>query len=256
MNIKESWFDFSKSNPPDWECPTCKKGILNFHEKDFIQNESSASIKLREVDVHDSDWIRYSFSAKLTCSNSRCNEVVMVVGEGRVDWVPVINEAGNPDQEYGEFFRPHYFQPNLQPIHIPERCPKYVQIALQEAFKVMFVNFELACNKLRVAVEYIVDGLMDKGGKAISRKKVNGKFNPLDDRIKEIYHECDYFQNFLFAIKWMGNAGSHEVDVLDFQDFVGALSLVERILKDMYLEDGLETFKELASKIIETHGKK
>jgi len=53
----------------------------------------------------------------------------------------------------------------------------------------------------------------------------------------------------------MGNAGSHEVDVLNFQDFVGALGLIERVLKDMYLDDDLETFKELASEISKTYGK-
>jgi len=113
----------------------------------------------------------------------------MVVGDGRVDWVPVTNEAGHPEQEYGEFFRPHYFQPNLQPIHIPERCPKYVQIALQEAFKVMFVNFDLACNQLRVAIEYVVDEFVNDKGDCIPRKKSDGDFNSLGWRIGQIHHD-------------------------------------------------------------------
>jgi len=67
--------------------------------------------------------------------------------------------------------------------------------------------------------------------------------------------QVKYFKDFLSAVKWMGNAGSHEVDVLNFQDFVGALGLIERVLKDMYLDDDLETFKELASEISKTYGK-
>ncbi|MDQ3058229.1 MAG: DUF4145 domain-containing protein [Pseudomonadota bacterium] len=253
MNIKESWFDFSKSNPPDWDCPTCKKGVLNFHEKDLILNETSASIKLREIDVHEPEWIEYGFSAKLTCSNSRCNEVVMMIGDGRVDWVPVMNEAGHPEQKYGVFFRPRYFQPNLQPIDIPERCPEYVQIALQEAFKVMFVNFELACNQLRVAVEYIVDDFLNAAGKAIQRKKSNGEPNSLHWRIKQIHQGVEYFESFLLAVKWIGNAGSHEVNVLKFQDFVDALGFIEEILNERYMDNRSLTRKERAIEINKIH---
>lgn len=249
MNIKESWFNFSVSNPPDWECPTCKAGVLNFCEHDFIKNETSNSIRLGKIDVHDPEWIEYGFSAKLTCSNSRCNEVVMVLGDGRVDWLPGEDEIGRPVQEYREFFRPRYFQPNLQPISIPNNCSEYVGNALQEAFKAMFINFELACNQLRVAVEYVVDELVDVDGKAILRNDANGEFISLGRRIDKIRDDFGYFKSFISAIRYVGNAGSHEIGVLKFQDFADALGLVERILKDLYLDDELQTLKGLAIKI-------
>lgn len=249
MNIEESWFDFTKYSLPDWECPTCKRGILNFHKEYFVESEVAASREYRKVYSHHDDWLECSFSAKLTCSDNRCNEVVTMVGEGRVDWDIVPDKFGHPSKEKENFFRPRYFEPHLEPISIPVKCPERARKALREAFKVMFISFELACNQLRVAIEYIVDGLPDRNGEMLERK--DGDRPSLDKRIGKINDNLKSSKEFLLAVKWVGNAGSHEIDALNFHDFVDALCLVERVLNDLYSDVGLECHEAVALHINE-----
>lgn len=115
----------------------------------------------------------------------------------------------------------------------------------------MFISFGLACNQLRVAIEYIVDDLLGCDEEMLERK--DGKFVSLDKKIEKIKikDNLKFSKEFLSAVKWLGNAGSHEVDALTLRDFFDALALIERILNDFYSDGGSESLEDIASHINE-----
>lgn len=228
MRIDTTWFQFFNEQIPEWWCPTCGKGALNPDKAGLTKRESCESARLHDLEEFDPAWIRYSFSAVLVCANTRCQETVLVVGNGSVEEKQYRDDDGVHQSEFFDVFTPQFFEPPLLPIDIPADTPKDVKASLTEAFKLIFVNQSAATNQMRVAIEVLLDCF------EVQKTNSEGKYIALGNRLQNLPHHLSTSFNHLSAIRWIGNAGSHELEAISIADLLDALKLTEAMLNKLY----------------------
>lgn len=241
MFIDKSWFYFYRDELPEWQCPTCGKASLGLNPDEFHVHDSRETANLRASDDFEFDWVTYRFSAVLSCSNKRCNEVVTMVGAGHVEQEYVPDER----RSWESVFQPSFFEPCLIPISIPENTPTDVRTSLNRSFSLIFANHDAAANQLRVALEVLLDELSVK---ALDR---NGGLLRLADRINDhLQGDLLNYKDRLSAIRWIGNDGSHGNGAITVRDLLAGLELIESVLIALYPSTRPD-LDELAKKVIE-----
>ena len=243
---------FTKSSPQDWQCPTCQKGLLRIKNGTFFSNESSLSKSAHGHDDWDPGWVSSVYSCLLECSNDSCKETVSSTGEGFVDWDIEHDEDGYPQQVYGDFFKPLFFQPHLKFITTPENTPDEVLVKLNESFQLFFSSPSAASNHVRAAVESMLNDLN------VNRYRVsNGKRRliNLHQRIDLLPSKYTELKELLIAVKWLGNAGSHSGKDLTADDVMDSYEIMEHVLSEIY-GDKTTKLKALAKKVNKAKGPK
>ena len=250
MDRKLLKLPFRLKNPPDWECPTCGKGILRVKQDTFIKNELSYSKAAHNEEAWEPEWIEYTYSCVLECTNDKCKEVVSSVGTGTVDWEVEYGHEGIPEQVYYDLFRPTYFEPHLSLIPIPETCPDSVAAPLRESFKLFFSSPSAASNNVRISVEELLTELKIKRFNTVNGQR---RFINLHQRIALLPSKYTQYKDILLAIKWLGNAGSHGGREITTDDVLDAYELIAHILQEIYLPRASE-IKKLAKRVNKSKG--
>jgi hypothetical protein len=246
-NFKGVYF---KRSIPAWKCPFCKGGVLEFEDKDIQVIESTQSLKEHNAEEWDFNFVLGGFIGKLTCENSQCEEVVVFAGKMGADVDYVFNiETEEHQHEIIDRLIPQYFNPPLNIFALNENLPSKLQSIILEAFGLFWYNTSSCANKIRTAVEFILD-----------QKKVQ-KFRPRGKRIPITLHQriisfrvknpeaADLFE----AIKFIGNAGSHSVDKVKKTDLLSAFEILERSMEIVY-DNHPKKIASLARKIIKSRG--
>lgn len=227
---RELWKEsITKAYVPSWHCPACDGGYLRQKPGSLHFEETSESVKAREDEAWDPDWIEYRFSCLLMCNNERCKEPVVVAGQGRIEMVQTSAEG---DSAYVEFFYPEYMSPSPPLVPIPKEYPDAVVSELKKAFVAAWGDFPSAGNHIRSAVERLLDYLKEpksKLGRSGKRERL-----PLHTRIVNIASRDKQLSESLLAVKWLGNVGSHSDD-LTREDIFDALDIVDVILDDLFV---------------------
>lgn len=244
---RELWLrHFIKDNIPNWSCPRCNKGILRPIEKSFRCRETADSREsTTNFQVHYSKYIdedspflekqiiteitKYHYVVLLKCNIQDCSEDVVSCGIGSIveDYDPI---TGQLVDYVG--FTPEYFLPAINIFSIPGKCPKEVTNNIKSSFKLFFTDPSASANYVRKAIDAI---LTDKKVKRITinhkGKKVPVK---LHDRIVEFEKSNPVMAKNLFAIKWLGNEGSH-TDKMTKNDVLDAYEILEAAIDDLYV---------------------
>ena len=250
MDRKVLKLPFTKDSSQEWQCPTCRKGLLKIKDGTFFSEESSLSKSAHNHVDWDPDWISSVYSCLLQCSNNTCNEIVSNVGKGFVDWDVEHDEHGYPEQIYGSFYKPLFFHPHLKLIVIPKNTPEEVNFKLNESFQLFFSSPAAASNHVRGAIESILNDLN------INRYRVsNGKRRliNLHQRIDLMPTKYNELKDLLIAVKWLGNAGSHTGKELTTDDVMDAYEIMEYILAEVY-DSKTKKLKALAKKVNKAKG--
>jgi hypothetical protein len=226
MTVDRSLYETAYETLLDWPCPTCGKGHLKSAEDALLDRESGPSKAAQDDPGWDPEWISKRFVGLLTCNFGNCGEVVAILGDMHVTEEHDYDEDGQPQQEYIEWFEPRSLSPAPLPFRPPADTPKLVQAALQEAAGLLWQSAEGAANQVRQAVEY----LMDEQGVT---KSLPGAYIPLHNRIKEFEVQDAKNAELLFAVKWLGNSGSH-AGGLAREDVLDAFDFVEIVLDNLY----------------------
>ena len=196
---------------PKWKCPTCSNGVLRMQKDSFKVEETRSSKR----DHNRSDWLpdslQYVFSCLLECSADRCKEWVSCAGEGFGDFETDYDEFGDIHQSWETFFRPKYFFPHLRMFSYPSDTPADVANELEESFKLLFCSPSSASNHLRIAVENLLTALKVKRFKTSAGRR---SYLSLHQRINLLPKKHEHLKELLFAIKWLGNAGSHKTHLI------------------------------------------
>jgi hypothetical protein len=229
-------------------CPTCSKGYL-VKEGAFIVLETLACKKALESEHYDpmTDYDA-RFSGMLVCDNGSCNDCVSVLGSIWCDIQYDYDDGENIGQSLYSSYRPKYFSPPLKIFPLRKEYPLNVSSSLTDAFKVFFADTESCVNKIRVAVEVLLNELgvaryttsKGKRQKIVLHKRIE-KFQQLN-KLKNLE-----IGDFLLAIKWIGNYGSH-AGTLRRSDILAAFAFFQVALDKLYTKDHLE-IKNLAKKI-------
>jgi len=224
---------FDLNRPPDWVCPTCKKGVLRIKKDTFFKEEIRQS-RNHSDDSWEPEWIEYVYSCLLTCTNDQCKEVVSSSGIGSVDSSIYEDANGEIGQEYDDYFRPKFFVPHLTLIEIPETCPESVAEPLRESFRLFFAVPSAASNNVRIAIEELLTELKVKRFNLVKGKR---RLISLHQRIDLLPTKYAELKNLILAIKWLGNAGSHGNNgdgAISMDDVMDTYELMEHILHEIY----------------------
>ncbi|CAM4170788.1 hypothetical protein BZK40_23830 [Citrobacter portucalensis] len=228
-----SYFSLIESIP--WLCPTCKSGTLEIIESSLykeITQESHAILARYEQWIPEE--IMYRYSCMFRCRDHSCNEIIASSGIGFIGIIGYKpdDDGGYPDPIYDDHFIPKYFEPALKLISVPESCPDSVSESLNDSFKLFFSSPSSAANNIRIAVERLLTEL------GVPDKTAQGGFIKLHNRIEQIPSDYKIFKDALLAIKWNGNAGSHQGGTqLSVDDVIDIYEIIEDVLKRIYDSD-------------------
>lgn len=232
--------------PSSWVCPTCNKGGLVIKENEhFHETQSVESNALFEEGYIGPEDLALSFNARLTCTNTKCGEQIMALGSGIVMEEPVEDERGNYDLAYVNCYTVKYFYPTLKIIQVPTQTPESILVPLEQSFALFFCDSDACGNKIRISIE----ALLDEEGVDSTKQNKKGKeirIN-LHDRI-ELMQADESTKTHLEAIKWLGNAASHEVQGLSKQDTLDAYEILRFVLNTLY-DDSEARINKLAAGI-------
>lgn len=143
------------------------------------------------------------------------------------------SQASHSEREYRDIFFPKYFYPTLSFFNIPNGTPEDIKSTIIEAFSLTPNSPSAAANKIRVAVEILATEF------GVLSKRPNGSFIPLDQRIRNITDHGNRLyehKDLMLAIKYIGNAGSHEEDVISLDELFDSFQIIEELLKSLYAE--------------------
>ena len=185
------------------------------------------------------------FTAILSCNNQKCREHVIMSG--------FVRETEEPyeDPEHGwvtsivRELRPSMFVPPLRFMEIPAQTPKNVEQAVWSAFKVIWSDPPSCANKVRVAVELLMDHFkVKKFPRSGPRRAI-----PLHQRIDSDFRaKKPEVADHLLACKWIGNEGSHALSCVSFKQALDGLEMLEHVLSVLFEKDA-QRLVLLASKI-------
>ena len=145
------------------------------------------------------------------------------------------------------YIEPKYFLPCLHIFPIRYDISDWV-VELEEIFSLFWANSAACANSMRKLIEEV---LTDKKIKRYNR--VSGRLKPLNlhDRIllfKNKYPKYSDISDKLLAVKWIGNSGSHELEV-DEDRILDALEILEYALVELYGESDHERIKNLTKDV-------
>ena len=243
---------FHKNSQPQWPCPTCGKGVLKGENSSWAKNEITSSANARKHPDFEPEWIGYIFSCMFMCTNPNCGEKIASVGVGSVEEEVEFDPDNSPiGLQYHDNFRPMFFQPNLNIFYIPIKTPDEIKAEIINSFKLFFVSPSAASNHIRVALELILDYLKIRRFDTNKGKRI---YISLHQRILLLPKKLDDFKEYFFAVKWLGNTGSHPGKIL-VDDIMDAYDIIETILNEVF-EKRTKSIKNLAMKINKKRGPK
>jgi hypothetical protein len=236
MPLKKSFWKnlvFSDNELPKIHCPTCKSGFIEPIKSSFKFEDTADTIVLKKSDRHWSEMdFDFKFSCLLRCNNGSCKEVVSCAGTGFYDEDdPTYDQqTGQYWASYFKFFRPEYFSKPIHVIELKDVYPKEICKKLEDSFKIFFIDSESCANKIRIAVEILMDVLKVKKTVIASSKR---KPLSLHARITNYKVTNSELGELLLAIKWIGNSGSHNSKVTK-DDTLDAYQILEYVLDKLY----------------------
>ncbi|QOC94725.1 DUF4145 domain-containing protein [Micromonospora craniellae] len=194
---------------PDLICPTCRIGRLTV-PKPWVTGGDAATTEARRQrpDDFEPDWITGVFTGILECPRDTCQERIAVTGGWRLAISP---DAAGP---YLDVVRLTYARPALILVDCPPGTPDRVTAACRAAAEIVWVDPSGAANRLRVAVEELLTAQgvprtaspRSPGGRR-RRIKTHERIELLAKRKPKKAHDAVHV---LMAVKFIGNAGSHD----------------------------------------------
>ena len=209
-------------------CPKCFSGnIIGLNKISQITEEG------KELSKHNYPYgIENLFCGILKCN--RCNEIVSVNGSLLTE---ITEEIPLPDGNYEikelSISKPMFFYPNLRMFSLSKEIPKPVIKQVDLAFSYYFHDNNSCANKIRTAIEVILDDI-----KAPLKKFSNGRLRPipnLHQRIENYRKSKPRLCQLLLALKVIGNEGSHNSKT-ETKDLLDAFEILELALDTLYLK--------------------
>ena len=158
-------------------------------------------------------------------------DFIAFLGDGSLDHVHYYNNYQDEYiEDYNEVFYPLYFNPPLNIFQINEKCPEDIKNEIIDSFKLFWNDLPSCANKIRTSLEMLMN--QQKVKKTFIQRGTRKNLS-LHKRIEEFKNTKPEIADFLLAIKWIGNSGSH-VGKLEKVDVLDAYELLEHSLNKLF----------------------
>lgn len=225
-------------------CPSCQTGYIRFTKPDEDEDYSSAS--LHDHPGFDPDWITGTFVVRGQCENPDCQQAMHGAGDYRVDY-----SRHSIDDEYqGIDYSAYYTIKSLHPptliMPIPKSAPEVVREGVLRASRVLFADPGLAATALRTTVELFLTS------QGVSATRPKGGFRPVDERIVEWRDGAPSrlpIADLLVAVKWLGNAGTHEDSHLTTTDVLDGARMLDEAFHRLFTGPDIDTYAQAVNAV-------
>lgn len=216
---------------PRWHCPHCNSSSLDLDPKSYKKNELALSREKSYDPDWEMWWYKGSFTANLQCVNTSCRETVIISGEVRQEEMDLI-QNGKHYMELKDRIYPKFCLPPLKLFIIDDNIPWDIEDAIIAMFSLFWIDKSACGNSIRKIVELILD---DKKVRKTRPQKSGKKrsYYSLAERINLFKDKNIDVARTLMAIKWIGNRGSHELE-LDNEKLLDGIELLEFALSQLY----------------------
>lgn len=217
--------DFDLASPPVLYCPDCGTGHLAFDDSTRRLMFDKKSRDAEEVLSPDEFVAHGCFSCVFRCN--RCGSEGTAIGEVTHSYEQ--RYVGDEIESISNFAvcaiapAPLLFRP-------PDRTPLKVSEALLSAFGLFWIDAPACAARCRTAVERLMDYLKIPRTHTVNRKR---RRLTTHDRIREYAKKNPEIADLLFATKWIGNDGAHEV-TLNRDDALDAFDILEAALDRLF----------------------
>lgn len=164
---------------PTLPCPSCKVGTLKIDKNTISKDETTSSKAAHHLEGWTPELVSERFIAILTCANPSCGDKVFVCGEMGKELDYDTDPDGKMVTELYEYCIPHFFEPAPPVFPVPNECPKKVRNELEKAFALIWSDVGSGGNRLRVAVEALMNERKIQKKAIIKEGKNKGKFRHL-----------------------------------------------------------------------------
>jgi hypothetical protein len=193
--------------------------------------ETCESVKQHSANHFYPGNTEYLFTAWLKCDNARCNQEVVSCGTGGLESAVAYGEDGSQQNDFVEYFVPRFCFPMPDMFRIPDCTPAEVQAHIRAGFALYFTDHNAAANRIRVALESLLDSQRIPRRRRIARGQ--SSLLNLHTRIEAFSRRNREIGNELMALKWLGNTASHDTEVSK-GDLLDGLEVLEHILEETY----------------------
>jgi hypothetical protein len=234
--VARSLIDLSQwTKQTDWPrvlCPICQTGTVG--PKQLLTQLTAESKQSVELAKHyEGPWEELSgtFSGVLVCDYSRCAQELAVAGDYAYTYdFDDFDGYGNPPLV--EMYRLRFVQPALVLLRVPPRTPNGVRAEVIGASELLFLNPSAAGNRLRRAVEELMDAQRIR--KTTTDRKTGKPMRAsLHARINEFGGSNPDQAEVLLAVKWIGNDATHGRE-LGIADVMTCAEVLEAALISLY----------------------
>lgn len=239
---------FEQDKPIVWPCPTCHSTALQLDPENLKTLETKETHDYKKDEDFEWSFTQFRFVGFLQCR--ACNESVSMQGSCHLEerWEYNYYED-HPIKTYVEIYEPVYFIPAMKLITIPGTCPDNIKSSVVQSFYLFFSDLDACVNRIRTTIELILNS---KKVRKTSPKSRKTKLT-LHNRIIEFGKNNPDIANYLLAMKWIGNSGSHESEVLTRTDILEVYELLEKALQLLYT-DTEKRLQKISKEIIARKG--
>lgn len=217
---------------PRPQCPNCDSGHIRFEDPSDTESYESAS--QRNHPAFDPEWIHGTFAVRGECENPRCRQAVHGTGDYHVAYAEE-SVTDDPFYQYGppysSYHRVTHLHPPMLLMPIPSSAPEQVREGVLRASRVAFADPGLAATALRATVERFLTFA------GIAPTEPSGRFRNAHVRIEE-WRDADsnraQIADLFFAVKWLGNAGTHEDSDLTTREVFDGANLLDEAFHRLY----------------------
>lgn len=242
---------FSDTNIGGWPCPRCQSGTLHLVNPDKKIQETTVDSDKEYEEYGDPEMLDISIAVSLECSDTKCKERVICLGNGSPSYGESWDETSKQYQpDFETIFRPTFFYPHLKMFKVLGEVPDSIRKHIFSSFQIFFCNPGSSLNCLRIALEEVLNFI---GVKKITQKKKRKIRISLHDRIDSLDGELQEVKELCFAIKWHGNSGSHPNSEVTIDDVLDAYEIFE-VIQEKIFDKKSKKAKDLAKKINKRKG--
>jgi Domain of unknown function (DUF4145) len=230
-------------------CPVCRRASLELAPEAFEKFESLESLASRDNEYWDPTWVHGYFHGNLDCPRTPCGNKYSVAGRWKTEsyFDPAIDDQ---DIVYEDCLSVTYILPAFPLMEYPDGVPDQVQEAITGASQVLLSDASAAANRIRSAIEVLLDS--QRVPKLVSGSR--SKHLDTHGRIEKFRAKKPDAAKHLMAMKVIGNVGSHEREILPLSVVLDGMEHFARALELIY--DRNEAALERRAALISSQGRR